>query len=88
MIQYQDVAVFLDEHISGSYFLPSNLTGDVYFIFLEHILHGLLEYMSLHVCQNIWFQHDGVPPRFFLQSEVIKINNSGQKWIGCGGPIA
>ena len=55
---------FLDGCVTGPYLLLPNLTSDVYLNFLEHVLHGFLEDVPLHVHKNMWFQHDGAPPHF------------------------
>ena len=81
-------AGFLDGCVNGSYLLQPNLTGDVYLNFPEHVLHGLLEYMPLHVHQCMWFQHDGAPP-YFTRAVRSHLNKRfEQTWIGRGGQIA
>ena len=59
-------AVFLNGCVIGLYVLPPNLTGAAHLRFLEGVLHELLEYVSLHVRQNMWFQHDGAPHHLSL----------------------
>ena len=81
-------AGFLDGCVIGPYLLPSNLTGDAYLNFLEHILHGLLEDMPLHGHQNMWFQHDGTPPHFTRAVWSHLDQRFGHTWIGHGGPTA
>ena len=56
--------VSVNECVIAPYLLSPNLTGDAYLNFLEHVLHGLLEDVPLHVRQNMWFQHHGAPPHF------------------------
>ena len=71
-------ARFLYHHIIGPYLLPSNLTGDAYFIFHEYTMHGLLE----DVHQNMWFQHDHTAlhftrsPRSFGSTFWTKVDSS------------
>ena len=48
-------AELLDGCVIGPYLLPSNLTGAAYLLFLDGVLHGLLEDVPLHVRQNMWF---------------------------------
>ena len=81
-------ARFVDGCVIESYLLPSNLTGDTYLNFLQHVLHGLLEYVPLHVCQNMWFPHDGSLPHFTPSVRGHLDRRFGQTSIGRGGPIA
>ena len=53
-------ARFLYGRVIGPYPLPSNLTGDAYFIFHEYKMTGLLE----DVHQNTCFQHDRIALHF------------------------
>ena len=46
-------AGFLDGYVIGPYLLPPNVTCAMYLRYLEGVLHGLLEYVPLHVRQNI-----------------------------------
>ena len=55
---------------------------------LEHVPHRFLEYVPLHVRQNIWFQHDGAPPHFTRAVRGHLDRRFGQSWIGSDGPIA
>ena len=78
----------LDGCIIGPYLLPPNITGDAYLNFPQHVLHELLEDVTLHVRQIMWFQHDGAPTHFTNEVRGHRNQSSGQTWIGRGGPIA
>ena len=81
-------AGFLKGRVIDHTFFHQMLTDAAYLRFLESILHGLLEYLPLHVRQNMWFQHDGAPPHFSLAVRDHLDQRFGQQWIGRGGPIA
>ena len=66
--------------VIGLYLLPPNLTGDAYLIFLEHVLHGLLEDVPLHVRQNMWFQQDGALSNFTRAVRNNLDQRFGQTW--------
>ena len=77
----------MDGCVIGPDLLPPNLTGDAYLKFLKHILHWLLEDVPLHVCQNMWFQHDGAPPHYTAAVTGRLDQRFGQTWIDCDGSI-
>ena len=57
-------------------------------IFFEHLLHGLLEDVPLHVRQITWFQHHGAPPHF---TRAVQRSSVSKIWANVdnhGGPIA
>ena len=58
--------------------LPPNLPRDAYLNFLEHVLHGLLKDVPLHVYQNMWFQHNGALLILLIRFEVIRIKDLGK----------
>ena len=80
-------AGLLDGCVIGPYLLPPNLTGDSYLNFSEHVLHGILEDVPLHVYQNMWFQYNVTPLHFTHAVQGHLDQSFGQMWIGRGGLI-
>uniref|UniRef100_V5GM36 DUF4817 domain-containing protein n=1 Tax=Anoplophora glabripennis TaxID=217634 RepID=V5GM36_ANOGL len=55
----------------GPAILPDRLTGLDYLHFLQNNLPELLEEIPLHICQNMWYLHDGAPPHFRCEMQSI-----------------
>jgi hypothetical protein len=51
----------------GVYLLPSWLSAQIYWVFLEEMLPEFLEAVSLSVRRNMWFQQDGAVAHFAHQ---------------------
>ena len=47
-----------------------------------------MEDVTLHVCMNMWMQHDGAPLHYALCSRQVMNEIFDEKWIGRGGPVA
>ncbi|GBM18583.1 hypothetical protein AVEN_47965-1 [Araneus ventricosus] len=57
-------ASILCDYVVGPYILPDRLTGATYRIFLEQVLHSLLQAVPLPIQRDMWFMHDGAPAHF------------------------
>jgi hypothetical protein len=75
-------------HCLGHYLVPDRLTAQRYRDFLETVLLGCLEDMTLTVRQCLWFQNDGAPANSGEDvRQWLKVAYS-RRWTGCRRPIA
>jgi hypothetical protein len=81
-------AGIVHNQIIGPYILPSRLTGNVYRIFLEEVLPGLLENVPLDIRRRMWFQHDGAPAHFHIGVRDYINARFPHRWIGRNGPVS
>ena len=75
-------------HLLGPVILPGRLTGAAYLQFLQTTLPVLLESVPLAMRRNLWFQHDGAPAHFSVDTRAQLTIDYGDQWIGRGGPVA
>ena len=59
----------------------------VYANFLQNLLHQLTEHVPLHVCMNMWMQHNSAPPHYPLYSRQVMNEIFDERWTGGGGPV-
>jgi hypothetical protein len=57
------------------------------FVFSESFTSLLLEHMSLHQLQHMWFLHDRAPPHFLLTVIQHPYQTLGEQWGGHRGPV-
>lgn len=76
-------------HIIGPFFIPGNLTGQIYLDLLENAIYPalvqVLENEEDH--QTIIFQQDGAPPHFVQPVRQFLDENFPHAWIGRRGHI-
>jgi len=75
----------IGDQLIDPYIFPQRLTGDNYANFLREELPALLENVPLQTLQQMYYQHDRVPPHF---SQVVRqyLNHKfPNQWISCGG---
>lgn len=76
-------------HIIGPFFIPGNLTGQIYLDLLENAIYPalvqVLENEEDH--QTIIFQQDGAPPHFVQPVRQFLDENFPDAWIGRRGHI-
>lgn len=75
------------DHRQAPHFLPDNLNGEEYELFLRNILFDLLEDVPLATRNNMIFQHDGCPAHFRITVRNWLNEQYPNRWIGRGGPI-
>ena len=81
-------AGIVHNQLIGSYILPERLTGNVYKIFLEEVLPGLLDNVPLGIRRRLWFQHDGAPAHYALNVRRFLDQQFPNRWIGRGGTVS
>ena len=81
-------AGIVHNQLIGPYILPERLTGNVYNIFLEEVLPGLLENVPLGIRRRLWFQHDGAPAHYDLNVRRFLDQQFPNRWIGRGGAVS
>ena len=63
------------------------LYGESYLQFLRNQLPEVLEKIPLEVRRQMWFQHDGAPPRYTRIVRNYLDETFADTWIGRGGSI-
>lgn len=76
------------DYLIGPYILPERLTGEVYAIFLDQVLPGLLQNIPNRILEETFYQHDGAPPHFSMAARDILNARFPNRWIGRAGPIS
>lgn len=76
------------DHLTGPFFLPPRLTGEVYRHFLENELPLLLDDIPYQLRLQMYFMHDGAPPHFSLVAREYLNTVYPNRWIGRGGPVS
>ena len=51
--------------------MRTTVAGQVYASCLQNIVPQLMENVPLHICMNMWMQHDGAPPLYALCSRQV-----------------
>lgn len=77
----------LGENIIGPHFFDEPLDGERYSEFLRNELPLLLEDVPLNLRYNMWLQHDGAPPHYFVGARNFLDHHYVDRWIGRGGPV-
>ncbi|XP_026828181.1 uncharacterized protein LOC113562592 [Ooceraea biroi] len=78
----------IGDHLIGPVILPNRLSGAAYLNFLVNTLPQYLDDMPLAERLSMWYMHDGAPPHFVRNVREHLNTVFGQRWIGCGGPVA
>ena len=73
--------VFGDQFI-GLYIFPQRLSGEIYANFLQDELPALIENVPLQTRWQIYYQHDGAPPRFDQVVRQYLNHKFPNQWIG------
>ena len=60
----------------------------MYKIFLEEVLPGLLDNVTLGFRRRLWFQHDGAPAHYALNVRRFLDQQFPNRWIGHGGAVS
>ncbi|CAK9829671.1 Transposable element Tc3 transposase [Anthophora retusa] len=71
----------------GPYYLPDNLNGDNYLVFLKNVMPDILDEVPLNVRNQIIFQNDGCPAHQRLTVRNFLNEQFPNRWIGRSGPI-
>jgi hypothetical protein len=74
----------IDDFLLGPVFLPPNLNGESFLLFLRNTLPDLLDDVPLEIRRNIWFQMDGAPPHFARAVRNHLNEVFPNRWIGRG----
>jgi Transposase. len=74
-------------YIIGPFFFDGNLTGQIFYNFLENNLNELLDDVPLLIRQNMWIQLDGAPAHFSVNVRELLNVRFPERWIGRGAPI-
>jgi hypothetical protein len=61
------------------------LDGMQYTDFLDETLPLLLENVTIHLHESMWFQPESAPPHFACQVHNCLHNNFPERWNGCEG---
>lgn len=77
----------INNNLIGPYFLPNNLNGENYEVFLRNDVFGLLSEVPLAIRQRMIYQHDGCPAHFRTSVREWLNQHFPNRWIGRGGPI-
>lgn len=79
------------DHVVGPYFLPDNLTGDIYLHLLQNTVDPTLTYLIENYGtfneEDIHFQQDGAPPHYAATVRHFLDERFPGQWIGRRGPI-
>ena len=74
-------------HVLFSYKANFANTGNANRHNMQNVLPQLMEYVPLHVCMNMWMQHDGALPHYALCSRQAMNGIFDENWIIRGGPV-
>lgn len=78
-------AGIIDTHVVGPFFIEGTINAERYCQLLEERIIPALN--NLHLEGPLWYQHDGAPAHFSLQTRNILDLHFPGRWIGRGGQI-
>ena len=80
------VAGIIGNCLLGFYLLPPRLVGWKYLILFETMLSTFLGAVPEHICQDVWYQHDGARAHSTVVHDYLH-RSFGARWISRDRPI-
>ncbi|GBM30292.1 hypothetical protein AVEN_52696-1 [Araneus ventricosus] len=74
-----------NDRLIGPVFYEGTLTGQRYLEILQDVITDFVENLPLHQLQNVWFQHDGAPPRKISNVKQYLMETFQNQVIGYDG---
>jgi hypothetical protein len=74
----------MGDHLTGPCIFPQRLTGFIYASFLQDVLPGPPEKVSLRARRQMYYRHDGEPPHL-IRVDTQHLKQFPDRWLGRGG---